>query len=151
MKVQFTGSDNVVQNTPYQPCPAGLSMNLYLAGLRAKTQYSVKHIVDTGDAFVNGPPISLTTGEARSDLPAQTVQLQSPTTPSGILLQATIASNPMAVDMSGNVIWYYPGELDFNQVGVKALDDHTLQVKLKSPTAYFLFLAGYYPLFATIT
>ncbi len=39
--------------------------------------------------------------------------------------------------------------LDFNEVGVKALDDHTLQVKLKSPTPYFLFLAGYYPLFAT--
>ncbi len=39
--------------------------------------------------------------------------------------------------------------LDFNEVGVKALDDHTLQVKLKSPTPYFLFLAGYYPLYAT--
>ena len=39
--------------------------------------------------------------------------------------------------------------LDFDQVGVKALDDRTLQVKLKSPTPYFLFLAGYYPLFAT--
>jgi oligopeptide transport system substrate-binding protein len=39
--------------------------------------------------------------------------------------------------------------LDFDEVGVKALDDCTLQVELKSPTPYFLFLAGYYPLFAT--
>ncbi len=38
--------------------------------------------------------------------------------------------------------------LDFDEVGAKALDDHTLQVKLKSPTPYFAFLAGYYPLFA---
>ena len=37
--------------------------------------------------------------------------------------------------------------LDFDEVGVKALDDATLQVTLDSPTPYFLFLAGYYPLF----
>jgi oligopeptide transport system substrate-binding protein len=39
--------------------------------------------------------------------------------------------------------------LDFDEVGVKALDDRTLQVELRAPTPYFLFLAGYYPLFAT--
>src|SRR5215831_2177226 len=39
--------------------------------------------------------------------------------------------------------------LDFDEVGVKALDDRTLQVKLKSPTPYFLFLSGYYPLYGT--
>jgi oligopeptide transport system substrate-binding protein len=39
--------------------------------------------------------------------------------------------------------------LDFDEVGAKALDDHTLQLKLKSPTPYFLFLLGYFPLFPT--
>jgi oligopeptide transport system substrate-binding protein len=38
--------------------------------------------------------------------------------------------------------------LDFDEVGAKAIDDRTLQVKLRSPTSYFLFLTGYYPLFA---
>ncbi len=38
--------------------------------------------------------------------------------------------------------------LDFDEVGAKAIDDRTLQVKLKSPTPYFAFLTGYYPLFA---
>jgi oligopeptide transport system substrate-binding protein len=39
--------------------------------------------------------------------------------------------------------------LDFNEVGAKAIDDHTLQVKLKSATPYILQLTSYYPWFAT--
>lgn len=116
MRVQFTSSDNVVQNTPYQTCPPGLSMNFYLGGLRAQTQYSVTHKVDTGDAFQDGPILSLTTLQARSDLPAETMLLQ-PSEQSGILLQAMTASSPMATDLNGNVIWYYPDNLDFNVAG----------------------------------
>ncbi|HWT77968.1 MAG TPA: peptide ABC transporter substrate-binding protein [Candidatus Methylomirabilis sp.] len=36
---------------------------------------------------------------------------------------------------------------DFSQVGVKALDDHTLQVTLRCPTAYFLDLTSFYTLY----
>ncbi|HEY2762040.1 MAG TPA: peptide ABC transporter substrate-binding protein, partial [Pirellulales bacterium] len=39
--------------------------------------------------------------------------------------------------------------LDFNEVGVKAVDDRTLRVELRAPTPFFLFLTGYYPLFPT--
>lgn len=35
--------------------------------------------------------------------------------------------------------------LDFNEVGIEALDQRTLQITLESPTAYFLKLVGYYP------
>ncbi|MFN7140855.1 MAG: peptide ABC transporter substrate-binding protein, partial [Limisphaerales bacterium] len=36
---------------------------------------------------------------------------------------------------------------DFSQVGAKALDDHTLQIKLRAPTPYFLSLLSHYSWF----
>mgnify|MGYP000856142198 CR=1 FL=1 len=43
---------------------------------------------------------------------------------------------------------YYEGDLqDFTDVGVKALDDHTLQIQLENPTPYFLQLLDHYSLF----
>lgn len=43
---------------------------------------------------------------------------------------------------------YNRGQLtDFGQVGVRALDDRTLQVTLRAPTPYFLFLTTFYTLY----
>lgn len=43
---------------------------------------------------------------------------------------------------------YNKGKItDFSQVGVKALDDRTLQVTLRCPTAYFLDLTSFYTLY----
>lgn len=43
---------------------------------------------------------------------------------------------------------YYEGEIEsFDQVGVKALDDYTLQITLGNPTPYFLQLLDHYSLF----
>lgn len=40
---------------------------------------------------------------------------------------------------------YYQGTLtDFSQVGVRAIDEHTLQLRLVGPTPYFLTLASHY-------
>lgn len=36
--------------------------------------------------------------------------------------------------------------LDFKEVGIKALDDRTLEIRLENPTPYFLDLVAFYPL-----
>ena len=35
--------------------------------------------------------------------------------------------------------------LDFREVGVRAIDDHTLELRLNNPTPYFIDLLGFYP------
>ncbi len=35
---------------------------------------------------------------------------------------------------------------DFDQVGIRALDDRTLRITLEKPTPFFLYLAGFFPL-----
>lgn len=58
------------------------------------------------------------------------------------------------VDIAGHQRTFQPGDgpngckfvlLDFNTVGLKALDDYTYQVTLEDPTAYFLQVAGMFP------
>lgn len=43
------------------------------------------------------------------------------------------------------VRWCRQVLLDFREVGIKVLDERTLQVTLENPTPYFLKLIGYYP------
>jgi hypothetical protein len=114
MKVQFTGADGTVRSTPFRDCQPDLSMNFYLAGMRPQMDYSVKHIVDTGSAFMTGPVLSLTTGATPIALATQTVLQPAPIpSPDGILLQATIMTNSLATDLNGNLVWYYPGDVTF--------------------------------------
>jgi hypothetical protein len=89
-------------------------MNFYLAGLQPQSDYSVKHIVDTGSGLVDGPMLTMTTGSTPLSLAAQTVLQPAPTpSPDGILLQATIMTNSLATDLNGNPVWYYPGNVTF--------------------------------------
>jgi arylsulfate sulfotransferase len=117
IRVQFRAGNELAQNTPYQDC-VGFSVNFLLGGLKFQTQYSVRPTVDTGSQFQEGPVLNLTTPAAAVDFVARTV-LQSPPfpLPNAILLAATTASNPMATDLNGNVVWYYPGKPNFDEVG----------------------------------
>lgn len=64
--------------------------------------------------------------------------------------------NPKNESKSANIIYsvianareYYDGEIeDFEEVGVKALDDYTLEYTLKSPTPYFESMLAYVSFF----
>jgi len=114
MRVQFRSAGSPVQNTPWETCFAGLSMNFYLAGLMADTNYTAHHIVDTGSEFVSGPDVPFTTGDLPPGLYTDTVMVRSPGVASDpILLCAPLSTSPVANDLAGNVLWYGPPGMTF--------------------------------------
>jgi len=113
MRVDFRGPDGLVQSTNYQDCGHGLTMNFYLAGLRAGTTYAVKHILDTGWEFVQGPEMALTTPQVSLPLAPYTL-LQPPQPPAqGVLLQSSLSQSIVATDLQGNLVWFYPDGVSF--------------------------------------
>ncbi len=114
MRVSFAASDGVVQRTPFKACSPDLSMNFYLAGMRTGAAYSVTHTVQTGADSTDGPTLTLTTPEVSLQLAGyDTVQPATQPSAEGILLQSTLFETTVATDLSGNLVWYYPGDLSF--------------------------------------
>lgn len=110
MKVRFQSPDGFTQDTPYKPCAGGLSVNFYLAGLRAQTEYFIYQIIDTGESFEAGTVLTYTTGTISADLPATTPLSEPPSgSPEPILLQENVFASQVATDLAGRVVWYYPG------------------------------------------
>ena len=118
MRVEFESPDGFIQHTPYEDCQAGLSMNFYLAGMRANTTYRVHHVVIErrparprvpATALTEGPMLTVTTGGLPKGLPVSTI-LQAPTAPPGdnVVLYSNLLGPPFATGQQGNVIWYYP-------------------------------------------
>ena len=113
MRVEFALRD-AVERTPYQPCVTGLSMNFYLAGMRAESVYRVHHTVDAGGALTNGPHMSLTTGRISVRVPAMgVVQASRGAMDNAVLMQGALFTYPLATDLEGNVLWYYPKVVNF--------------------------------------
>ena len=114
MHVEFRRGDGPVQRTPARDCHPGFSVNFYLAGLRAETQYTARHVIERDSVTEQrGARISFTTGEL-PELPQQTVvNGPPPVVTEPVLLQATLFTNPVATDIEGNIVWYYPGTLSF--------------------------------------
>jgi hypothetical protein len=116
IQVEFRRMDGgAIQRTPYRDCQPGFSANFYLAGLRAGTEYTARHSIDTGSSVTRGARLTFTTGEP----PAETLSAHNmvngppPVVTEGILLEATLFSNPVATDIEGNIIWYYPSVISF--------------------------------------
>ena len=107
MRVQLTSPDGTVQNTPLLPCNGRSALNVYVAGMRANTTYTVQHQVINGETTVTGPALPVTT----ANLPITAPQIAAPATAldsPDILLHSIINSNPIATDMAGNIVWYAP-------------------------------------------
>jgi hypothetical protein len=107
LSVQLTSPEGTVQSTPFEPCEPRGGLNVYIAGMRPNTTYSVQHEAVNGPSTVVGPSIPLTTAALPITAPrvvAPATALDSP----DLLLHSIVSSNPVATDMAGNVVWYAP-------------------------------------------
>jgi arylsulfate sulfotransferase len=108
MRVEFTASDGSVQHTPYQACRSG-SMNFYLAGLRANTNYTAHHTIDDGSEFRNSADVAFSTGDLPAGLYTDSILIPSQNAATdSILLGGPLNTSPVANDLAGNIIWYGP-------------------------------------------
>ena len=116
MRVRFQRAGATFPDvTSPKPCNGAFSMNFYLAGLRASSNYSLRHEIITGTGSTFGPVLNFATGviPGSVQLPNFTV-LMPPNAQTGarqkFLLYDFLDSTrygPMAVDLNGNVVWYY--------------------------------------------
>ncbi len=115
MSVQFEAEGVPAQKTSAKACHADASMNFYLAGMRSGTTYTVRQVVESGTgAASGGPALKLTTPDVSPAIAGYNVVKPLPDgEKDGLLLQATIYQMAVATDLSGNLVWYYPGAVSF--------------------------------------
>ncbi len=110
MQVEFVAPNGTAVRTPFKTCDPGFSMNFYLMGLYAETNYTAHHIIEGRRGSI-GPDLAFTTGSLPGNLFAETVvtaptqQISDP-----VLLGSTLGI-PVATDLNGAVIWYGPSDI----------------------------------------
>jgi arylsulfate sulfotransferase len=108
MRVVFGDAAGVRQNTPYHDCDARYSMNFYLAGMRANTDYSARHSLEAPAGNVTASPVTFTTGGVSLAFPAAVPLSTPPPSYQTILLQSVLNGRSIATDLNGNLVWYSP-------------------------------------------
>ena len=114
MRVEFRSPAGLVGSTDSRSCVEGVSMNFYLAGMRAETAYTLRHVIETKGGQLFGPELALTTKAADLNLAPYTVVKPAPLPwVNGILLQSCLAQTTVATDLAGNPVWAYWGDISF--------------------------------------
>jgi len=117
--VRFHKTGSSVSSTTNSVACSQSSANFYVAGMLPSTQY-LMHWEESGpNFFFAGSDLPFLTGPVSSEYPPTHFQVNVPPTQHDadypVVLHAlpptSIAHWPTATDLSGNIIWYYPGEL----------------------------------------
>ena len=115
------GVGGTVNHTDTRSCTGTTSTNFYIAGMLQQTVYNMHYVVITGQNSVSGPNGQFRTGTIPASLLFPTSSLlEAPNantaTMQGVLLMDQLSIDsanwglyyfPTAVDLNGNVIWYY--------------------------------------------
>lgn len=132
--------------TKYLSCHPPTSMNFEIGGMYQNTAYNMFSQTLTGSRVVNGPTVTFTTGSVPTNIPIpQFTQIvppgaQADTADSILLLNpiqfgtGPIYSN-VAVDLAGNVLWYYYAQPPQSSVVTRPLPNATM-LSLQSGTAW---------------
>lgn len=119
MVVQFRpASGSTWQSSAAQPCDAGASVNVLVAGMRPRTSYLLRDVVTSGKTSTTSATHTFTTGAPEKGLQIASFSLkQAPTSQADgsmpIVFHALnpdpspVLANPLATDLSGQLVWYY--------------------------------------------
>ncbi len=109
VEFQAQGAGAAPQFTPYKACAPGRSLNFYLAGLTAQTSYSAVLNVDQARDAMDATTVSFQTGGVPFSPPNVSVLQAAPADAAQpVLLQAPLNLPAVAMDLSGNLLWYGP-------------------------------------------
>jgi hypothetical protein len=108
--------------TPMKACGTGVTNNVYIAGMLPSTKYWMRHEVTDGGSTRAGVAVAFTTGAIPMSMPRQgalTAANPAQCTAQPVVIQSLISSPqgpsyPVATDLRGNIIWYYPRLADSN-------------------------------------
>ena len=105
-RVMMQSPEGLRRFTNWTACAEGRTFNVYLAGMRASTEYHIRQVTDLPDGTtILSPPMNVTTGELRLS-PSPTTVVLPANGATDVLVQSKVSEFPSAVDMEGNVIWY---------------------------------------------
>jgi hypothetical protein len=109
MRVIFqTTAGGPEQQTPFKDCSPGRSMNFYLAGLHADTDYMAHAELDDARTISEGPALQFHSGSAPAFSFTQIPVIPAAPNQSQPVLLATTGGGQIATDLNGQVIWYNP-------------------------------------------
>ena len=114
-RVEFRGASGAFfQTTHIKPCRPGLSVNFFVAGMRADTDHVLRHVITDGGSVSQTK--SFRTGTPTVAFPASTIDNHVDSDTSlldDVLLQSVLVGPQpgtgfaLATDLAGNVIWYH--------------------------------------------
>ncbi len=150
VRVWFTPADRFApMGTDRKPCRPDRSVNFYIAGLYADTDYKLRHeILDAAGApIAYGPLLRHRTGVVTRASPVNVVWPTPPPAPSPydpvLLLSPTYFTStepafPYAVDTAGRLLWYYDRAMEPRRMLYRPIAGGTFLVSTNDETTQIL-------------
>lgn len=127
MRVRFSAPLGTPDYTDWRACSPVTSMNFYVAGMRAGTRYTMAaQTMNAQGTVTTGASLPFTTGTPGIPLPAFTVASPADASTSRaddlllsdfITVGAAAPGFPVATDLAGRPVWYYPAFSNPSQAG----------------------------------